>query len=172
MASDNNSEEINVVKFNTIGTIKSPFDNLEGMPIQPVGAQGIKGQIILNEELKDGLKDLDGFSHIILIYNFHKSNGFNLHVKPFLDNELKGVFATRTPKRPNQLGISVVKVSNVQDNIINVENIDILNGTPLLDIKPYIPKFDKNIDDELRLGWFEKKYKNAKVVKSDDRFMD
>lgn len=86
------------IEFKSIGTIHSPFKDLEGMPIQPVGANGIKGEIHLNQEYKDGLKDLDGFSHIILIYHLHLSKGHTLEVKPFLDTEKRGIFATRAPK--------------------------------------------------------------------------
>ncbi len=142
------------------------------MPIQPVGAEGVKGEIILNKEYEEGLKDLDGFSHIILIYHFHMCNGHSLKVKPFLDTVKRGIFATRAPKRPNPIGISVVKLDKVEGNVIHISNVDILDGTPLLDIKPYIPHFNTCNDEEVSIGWFDDKHHEAKDKKSDKRFVD
>ena len=117
------------------------------MPIQPTGAKGIKGTIEIKDEYVDGLKDLDGFSHIHLIYLLHKVEGYMLEVKPFMDNSTHGVFATRSPKRPNRIGMSVVKLNKVEGNKVCVENVDILDGTPLLDIKPYVPQlYEDTID--------------------------
>ena len=107
---------MNTIKFKSIGTIHSPFKDLEGMPIQPIGARGIKGEIDVNPEYNDGLKDLEGFSHIILIYHLHLSKGHLLEVKPFLDTEKRGIFATRAPKRPNPIGLSVVKLEKIEGN--------------------------------------------------------
>jgi len=159
------------IKFKSIGIIRSPFKDLDGMPIQPVGARGIKGEIHLNNEYKEGLKDLEGFSHIILIYHLHLSKGHLLKVKPFLDTEQRGIFATRAPKRPNPIGMSVVRLEYINDNIVYISDIDIVDGTPLLDIKPYIPHFDRNTDDEITIGWFEDKYHEAVDKKSDKRFI-
>jgi len=158
------------VELDIIGKIYSPFDELEGMPIQPVGANGIKGEIHLNRDLVGGLKDLKDFSHLTLIYHLHKAKGYSLEVKPFLDNEHHGVFATRSPKRPNPIGISVVELNSIEDNVIHISNLDILNGTPLLDIKPYVPQLYEETCKDLKVGWFEEKHKNAKTTKSDDRF--
>lgn len=160
------------IQFKAIGTIHSPFKDLEGMPIQPIGARGIKGVINLNEEYKNGLKDLEGFSHIILIYHLHLSKGYLLEVKPFLDNEKRGIFATRAPKRPNPIGMSVVKLEKIEGTKIYISNLDIVDGTPLLDIKPYIPNFDKHDDDIITIGWFEDKHHDAVDKKSDRRFLD
>jgi|SRR5664280_735153 tRNA-Thr(GGU) m(6)t(6)A37 methyltransferase TsaA len=160
------------IEFKSIGTIHSPFNDLEGMPIQPIGAKGIKGQIHLKHEYKDGLKDLDGFSHIILIYHLHLSKGHKLEVKPFLDTEKRGIFATRAPKRPNPIGMSVVHLDKIEGSTIFISNVDIVNGTPLLDIKPYIPHFDKNEDEKITIGWFENKHQEAVNKKSDGRFLD
>jgi len=162
----------NKVIYEPIGTIHSPFKDLEGMPIQPIGAKGIKGEIHLKEELKEGLKDLKGFSHIILIYHLHLSYGYNLHVKPFLDNTERGIFATRAPKRPNSIGMSVVCLEKIEGSKIFISNVDIVDGTPLLDIKPYIPTFDKCKGEEIRIGWFEDKHEDAHNKKSDGRFVD
>ena len=112
------------IEFDIIGTIHSPFKELEGMPIQPTGAKGIKGKICLKDEFKPGLKDIDGFSHLILIYHLH-----------------------------------------------NISNVDILDGTPLLDIKPYVPQlFEDTLVDDIKIGWFETKHQKAKNQKADDRF--
>lgn len=151
-----------------IGIIYTPFKTKEGMPIQSKGAKGIKGQIKLKDELVPGLTDLDGFSHVILIYNFHKSKGFDLLTTPFLDNHQHGIFATRAPQRPNPIGISVVRLLKIENNILDIENVDMLDGTPLLDIKPYIPAFD--IHKTEKNGWTENKTDNLNESKSDSRF--
>lgn len=156
------------IKYKPIGIIHSPFKNIEGIPIQPSGAKGIQGRVEFHREFVDGLKDLDGFSHIILLYHFHLSKGYSLKVIPFLDDSPKGLFATRAPKRPNPIGISVVKIIRIEDNSIFVENIDIVNGTPLLDIKPYASFLD-NVENE-KIGWLSKNVSNVKSIKSDERF--
>ncbi len=163
---------MNTIKFKSIGIIHSPFKDLEGMPIQPIGARGINGQIMVNSEYNGGLKDLEGFSHIILIYHLHLSKGHLLEVKPFLDTHKRGIFATRAPKRPNPIGLSVVKLEKIEGNIVHISDVDIVDGTPLLDIKPYIPHFDKHPDDDIIIGWFEDKYHDASSKKSDGRFKD
>jgi tRNA-Thr(GGU) m(6)t(6)A37 methyltransferase TsaA len=160
------------VEYKPIGVIKSPFKDLRGMPIQPIGACGVHGEIQLSEEYKDGLVDLEQFSHIVLIYHLHKSNSYSLRVKPFLDDKKHGIFATRAPKRPNQIGLSVVKLEGVEGATLHISNVDILDGTPLLDIKPYIPQFDRKPDEKVCVGWFEDKHQNASTKKSDGRFVD
>ena len=151
-----------------IGVIHSPFHELEGMPIQPAGARGVQGTVEVFQEYRAGLKDLDGFSHIVLLYLFHQSQGFNLHVVPYLDTEIRGVFATRAPRRPNAIGLSVVQLNMVQDRILHIENVDILDSTPLLDIKPYVPEFDAQFN--VRTGWLENARQTVRHRKSDDRF--
>ncbi len=160
-----NQEEI---VFNTIGIIHSPFKEREGMPIQPIGAKGVKGQIVIFPEFKDGLKDLDGFSHIILLFNFHLSTNYKLLVKPFMEDTIRGVFATRAPRRPNQIGMSIVKLESVEDNILHISNVDIVDGTPILDIKPYIKRVDC-VESE-KIGWLEKKAEKFDKKISDNRF--
>ena len=157
------------ILFEPIGTIHSPFSDPAGVPIQPRAAEGVKGKVVLEPIFEEGLKDLEGFSHLILIYYFHKAGEGDLLVMPFLDDQKRGVFATRAPRRPNGIGISVVKLVGVQDNILKVENLDILDGTPLLDIKPYIPDFDHY--DDVRVGWLEKRRDKIPGKKSDDRFV-
>jgi tRNA-Thr(GGU) m(6)t(6)A37 methyltransferase TsaA len=156
------------IEFTPIGIIHSPFMEPEGMPIQPPGAAGVKGTVELLEDFHSGLKDLDGFSHIILLYHFHRSRGFNLHVVPFMDSEPRGLFATRAPKRPNPIGFSVVQLDKIEDGVLYIRDVDILDGTPLLDIKPYVPEFDAQV--ETRTGWLEKARKTVSNRKSDDRF--
>ncbi len=159
---------MNKIIFTPIGTIHSPHKNREGMPIQPSGADGIKGSVDINPEYAEALADLDGFSHIILIYHFHLSEGYSLKVTPFLDDTERGLFATRAPRRPNPIGISVVKLTAIEGNTLHIENVDIIDGTPILDIKPYVPQFD-NAED-IKTGWLESNAVKSKKHKSDDRF--
>lgn len=156
------------IMYSPIGFIRTPFRETEGMPIQAAGARGIRGLVELNPEFSAGLKDLDGFSHIILIYHFHRSRGFSLEVKPFLDDNLHGVFATRAPRRPNSIGISIVRLVAVDDGRLHVEDVDILDGTPLLDIKPYVPEIDAR--DAERSGWFSGKAERMETIRADGRF--
>jgi tRNA-Thr(GGU) m(6)t(6)A37 methyltransferase TsaA len=156
------------IEYHPIGIIHSPFTELGGMPIQPAGAAGVKGKVEVFPQYSDGLKDLEGFSHIIMLYHFHRSKGCNLHVVPFMDSAPRGVFATRAPKRPNPIGLSVLKLQKIQSNILYVENVDILDGTPLLDIKPYVPEFGEQT--EVRAGWLEEARKEVSKRKSDQRF--
>jgi tRNA (adenine37-N6)-methyltransferase len=154
---------------NPIGFIRSPFSNLEGMPIQPTGAAGVQGRVELLPEYRAGLKDIEGFSHLILLYLFHRSSGFQLDVVPFLDNQPRGLFATRAPRRPNPIGLSIVRLDSVENGILHVQDVDILDGTPLLDIKPYVPVFDRR--DQVRTGWLEQSGNAVAAQKSDSRFV-
>lgn len=151
-----------------IGLIHSPYSELEGMPIQPAAAAGVRGRVVLDPEYAQGTQDLEGFSHLILVYYFHRARPHRLLVKPFLDDQQRGLFATRAPSRPNPIGISVVKLLAVQDRILEVEGLDVLDGTPLLDIKPYIPDFDHPGD--VRVGWLESQRDQIPGKKSDERF--
>ncbi|MDD5723738.1 MAG: tRNA (N6-threonylcarbamoyladenosine(37)-N6)-methyltransferase TrmO [Syntrophales bacterium] len=156
------------IDFHPIGLIHTPYTKTEDMPIQPAGAAGVRGTVEVFEEYRAGLRDLDGFSHIILLYYFHGSHSFDLSVVPFMDSVPRGLFATRAPKRPNPIGLSVVQLDKIQDGVLYIQNVDILNGTPLLDIKPYVPEFDAPV--EVRTGWLEKTKKTVSSRKSDDRF--
>ncbi len=156
------------VSYEPIGTIHSPFNDIKGMPIQPTGAEGIEGVLEIKPEFTEGLKDLDGFSHIILIYHFHKSENYSLTVEPFLDKKRRGVFSTRAPKRPNPIGFSIVRLIDVDGSRINIKDIDVLDGTPILDIKPYVPEFDHR--EVTSTGWLNKRAKEVNEKKSDDRF--
>lgn len=156
--------------FSPIGTIHSPHQDIKGMPIQPPGAEGIRGTIEILPQYQQGLTDLEGFSHLFLLYVFHRITTHSLMVTPFLDSQPRGVFATRTPKRPNPIGLSVVKLIGIEDGVLQIENVDILDGTPLLDLKPYVPDFDAAQD--VRTGWFNGRSGNARTYISDDRFRD
>ena len=147
-----------------------PF-SLQGTPWDAYTADrgcGIAGTIELDPEYEGGLKDLEGFSHIILIYHFHLSTGFSLMVKPFLDDMLRGLFSTRAPRRPNPIGLSIVRLVKVEGPTLHIENVDIVDGTPLLDIKPYVPELD-GIKAE-RTGWLSGKAVKARKAKADERF--
>jgi len=152
-----------------IGTIHTPFDKLEDMPIQPKGAAEVIGTVELEEQYVEGLADLDGFSHIYLLYEFHMAKRTALTVTPFMDTTPRGVFATRSPLRPNHIGISIVRLIGVEKNIITVQGIDILNGSPLLDIKPYIAAFDAV--QQSRSGWMKGSEEDVSSMRSDLRFV-
>ncbi len=156
-----------------IATIRSPFCELVNMPVQPKGAKDTYATIEFNKEYEEGLKDLDGFSHVYLIYHFHKVREPKLSVVPFNDktNTPRGVFSTRTPMHPNGLGLSVVELVSVNKNIITIKGVDILDGTPLLDIKPYIENFDK-VEEEAKSGWMQASLDEVSKKRSDDRFVE
>ena len=134
-----------------IGVIHSPYTDKSQTPIQSTRSQTV-GEVAIFPEFVDGLKDIDGFSHLILLYAFHCSTGYNLRVKPFLDNQLRGLFATRHPCRPNPIGLSIVRLLKRKENILTVKGLDVLDNTPLLDIKPYVPDFDER--SEVGTGWY------------------
>ena len=156
------------ITYKPIGVIRTPFKSPVGVPIQPSAGRGIKGLVEVFPEYAEGLKDLEGFSHIILIYHFHLVKKSSLRVVPYMDDELRGVFATRAPARPNPIGISVVKLVKIEKNRLYIEDIDIVDGTPLLDIKPYVPEFDYR--PKVRIGWLEKRIKKLKEMRDDGRF--
>ena len=137
--------------FTAIGIVRSPFTQAAGTPIQPTAAEAVEGEVILEEAYAPGLKDIDGFSHLFLIYVFNHSRPGALHLKPFLDDVERGVFATRAPCRPNPIGLSLVRLLRRDGNVLRIAGVDILDGTPLLDIKPYIPQL--NPKDDIRVGW-------------------
>ena len=157
------------IKIVPIGVIHTPFHSIENMPIQPIGAAGVEGVIELNAEFTEGLEDLEGFSHLTLIYHLHQVVGYQLKVQPFMDDKSHGVFATRSPKRPNALGISTVKLVRIANNKIWVEGADMLNGTPLIDIKPFFRQTDNRPDAVS--GWLDEKDDcMAHTQRSDNRF--
>jgi tRNA-Thr(GGU) m(6)t(6)A37 methyltransferase TsaA len=149
------------IEIEPIGIIHTPYKHGDEIPIQGVFKPGVEGWIELKSEYKTGLKDLAGFSHAILIYYFHLSPKENLLGRPYLENDEHGIFAIRSPHRPNHLGISVVKIKNIEDNILYFSEIDMLDETPLLDIKPYVKYFDYR--EHVKSGWIEKHFEDGEV---------
>lgn len=156
------------IELRPIGIIHTPFKQPKGTPIQPKRSGGAEGTIEVYPEFEAGLADLDGFSHITIIYYLHLSKGFELSVVPYLDTHKRGLFATRAPRRPNPLGISTVRLEKVDGCILHIKDVDMIDGTPLLDIKPYVPVFDETT--EYRLGWLTEAARNAKDTVADERF--
>lgn len=155
--------------FEPIGIIHSPYAEPAGVPIQGVFADGATGTVEVFPEFVAGLADLDGFSHIILLYCFNLSKGYTPTCTPFLDVQQRGVFATRAPRRPNPIGLSVVRLLGIEESVLRISDVDIVDGTPLLDIKPYIPDFD--VRTGVRAGWYESA-RNKQQTVSDERFID
>lgn len=139
-----------------IGVIHSPFTEKEQTPIQASRSQAV-GQVDIHPEFAEGLKDIENLSHIHLLYVFHQSSGYALQGKPFLDDREHGIFTTRYPYRPNPIGISTVRLLSRQDNTLIIEGVDVFDGTPLLDIKPFVADFD--LRTEVRAGWYETRSK-------------
>ena len=156
-------------RIESIGIIHSPFTDLQGMPIQPPGAKNIEGTVIVDKKFSKGLQDLDGFSHIYLIYRFHKASRIELVVKPFMDMKYHGIFATRSPLRPSHIGLSIVEIVSLKGNKLRFRGCDILDGTPLLDIKPYIPAFDGI--KRATSGWMKASRSKVSKARSDCRFL-
>lgn len=156
------------ISYSPIGYFTSPFTEIKGMPIQPVGAENVAGYIEILPEFHAGLKDLEGFSHVFVLYHLHEIQGYDLMIQPFLDTKRHGVFATRSPKRPNPIGLSVMQLQEVVGLKVFLKGIDVLDGTPVIDLKPYVADFDRCNAD--RFGWFEGKSGNAIHHRSDERF--
>ena len=156
------------VIYRSIGTVRSPFTQAGGMPIQPSRAQAAEGCLELEPEFWPGLKDLDGFSHLLLVSHLHRTGAAQLQVIPFLDTQPRGIFATRAPARPNPLAISVLRILRVEPGRVLVADLDLLDGTPILDIKPYVPEFDARLD--VRIGWYAYAACKEQEVVADDRF--
>ena len=155
-------------KYKAIGVIHSPFGEPKGTPLQAAAAEGVEGSVEVFPEYADGLRDIEGFSHVILLYHFHLAKPGSLSVKPFLDNVRRGVFATRAPSRPNRIGLSVARLQRVDGNAIYVQDVDIVEGTPLLDIKPYVPQLDPR--GQVRIGWMGRRMGELPVKRDDGRF--
>jgi tRNA (adenine37-N6)-methyltransferase len=160
---------LSVLTYKSIGVVHSPFKEPKNVPIQAVASKGTTGTLEIYPEYAEGLQDLDGFSHLILLYHFHLiKEDYSLMVKPFLDDQLHGVFATRSPARPNKIGISVVSLTKMEKNTLHVQDVDIIDGTPLIDIKPFVPEFDCRKTD--KIGWFSGKISKLEITKDDGRF--
>jgi tRNA-Thr(GGU) m(6)t(6)A37 methyltransferase TsaA len=148
------------INYQAIGVIRSPFSVAEGMPNQPHESGGARGTVVVFEEYAEGLCDLDGFSHIILLCHFHQAMPYKLKVIPSLGDEHRGLFATRSPNRPNPIGLSVVRLEKIVANELAISEIDILDGTPVLDIKPYVGELARLTDP--RFGWLEMERKKQR----------
>ena len=157
-----------VYQFRQIGIIRTPFTQKQGTPIQGHLAPESSGTVEVFPEYADGLKDIEGFSHVVLLYCFHKSEGYKLHARPFLDNIERGVFSMRAPRRPNPIGLTAVRLVRREGNVLHISGVDMLDGTPLLDIKPYVPQFDHFSD--IRRGWLEDRVDTPHRTHADDRF--
>lgn len=162
----NNNQGAEIV-YKPIGIIHTPFLSLKGMPVQPLSTNSAKGSISLFPEYAEGLKDLEGFSHIMLLYHLHRVDTVKLRVKPFMDENPHGIFATRAPVRPNAIGLSTVKLIMIEENLLLIDHVDILDGTPLLDIKPFYSIFDNR--ENTRNGWLNK-IEGPLEYTSDQRF--
>ena len=156
------------ISYKPIGIIRSPHKDPRGTPIQPTAASGIPGQVEILSEYAGGLQDLDGFSYVILLYHFDRVREMKLKVRPFLDKIFRGVFATRAPSRPNPIGLSIVKLVRIEGNLLHIDDIDVLDGTPLLDVKPYVDRFDGR--DSERQGWLETNLGGLAGKTDDGRF--
>jgi tRNA (adenine37-N6)-methyltransferase len=154
------------IEFRPIGVVHSAFKEQQGTPIQPVFAQNARGKVEIFEPYRAALKDLNGFSRVWLIYYFDRAKTWEPLVVPYRDVHQRGLFATRAPARPNAIGISAVKLVLVEQGAIEVEEIDVLDGTPVLDIKPYVPNFDSYPDE--KAGWLDNGPVNKKTA--DERF--
>ena len=132
------------IEYKPIGIVRTPYKELNGIPNQPSQSKGINGIVEVYSEFQEGLKDLDGFSHIILLCHFHKISEYKLTVIPSDETVKRGLFSTRSPRRPNPIGFSVVQLNGIQKNKLMISEVDILDGTPVLDIKPYFREFDSS----------------------------
>jgi tRNA-Thr(GGU) m(6)t(6)A37 methyltransferase TsaA len=156
--------------YKPIGIIHSPFKQAKGTPIQSAAARDIEGIIEIYSKYSRGLLDLEGFSHIILLFHCHLIKNYHLHIKPYLDTVEHGLFATRAPARPNPIGLSIVKLTKVEKAKLFISGIDVIDQTPLLDIKPYVPDFDHR--EIFKIGWLENKIKKLPETKDDNRFIN
>jgi tRNA-Thr(GGU) m(6)t(6)A37 methyltransferase TsaA len=156
------------IKYKPIGIVHSPHREPKGTPIQPSAATGVKATVEIFPEFAEGLTDLDGFSHIFIIYHCHLVGKSSLKVQPYMDNDTHGVFSTRAPSRPNPIGLSVVRLVSAEGNLLHIQDVDILDGTPVLDIKPLVPEFDMR--EVKRIGWLKKNVNKLPKSKDDGRF--
>jgi tRNA-Thr(GGU) m(6)t(6)A37 methyltransferase TsaA len=161
---------MDAIVYAPVGVVHSPLKEAYGAPIQSIAAHNVEGVIEVFPQYAEGLRDIEGFSHLILVYHFHLSEESSLIVRPYLDDGTHGVFATRAPARPNPIGISVVRLVRVDGTRLHVTGVDILDGTPVLDIKPYVPQFDA-IRAE-KIGWLKDRIHMVQKTKDDGRFQE
>lgn len=161
-----NKNNTDSISLKPIGIIHTPFREPKETPNQPGRSKGARGKIEIYPEYVPGLTDLDGFSHITLLFYFHLSKGFELLVTPRMDTKKRGLFATRAPRRPNPIGISVVKLERIEGNILHIVNVDMVDSTPLLDIKPYVRDLDPV--EDFRIGWLQDRVRLKGIDAADD----
>jgi tRNA-Thr(GGU) m(6)t(6)A37 methyltransferase TsaA len=152
------------ISYTPIGIVHTPFTTPVGMPVQPVAAAGVAGTIELDPQWEDGLKDLAAFSHLVLLTHLHQVTSYSLEVVPFLDDRPHGIFATRSPRRPNPIGLSIVRLMRIAGCTLHVEDVDLVDGTPLLDIKPFVPAFDNRETEQI--GWFADRLDRLQSVRA------
>jgi tRNA-Thr(GGU) m(6)t(6)A37 methyltransferase TsaA len=161
-------EALGAALYRPIGHVRSAWTTLAGMPLQPAADESAEAELVLDEEYADALDDLDGFSHVWVLSHLHRVAGWEPHVMPFLDVAERGVLATRSPRHPNPIGLSLARITAVRPPSVRVAGIDLLDGTPILDLKPYVPLFDAV--PEASPGWFAGRAELIDTVRSDDRF--
>jgi len=161
-------DPLQAITYRPVGMVRSAYTRIEGMPLQSVAADAIRARVEIRAELQPGLRDLDGFSHLHLITHLHRGAPGGLEVVPFLDDTVRGIFATRSPRHPNPIGLSIVRLLAVTGSTLEIAGVDLLDGTPVLDIKPYVPTFD-SVSAE-RTGWLERAADRVHEVKADRRF--
>ncbi|MEJ7568857.1 MAG: tRNA (N6-threonylcarbamoyladenosine(37)-N6)-methyltransferase TrmO [Gaiellaceae bacterium] len=154
--------------YRPIGRVRSSWTALPGMPLQPSADTSGSAELVLDEEYTEAIDDLDGFSHVWVLSHLHRVGGWEPHVLPFLDTRSRGTLATRSPRHPNPIGLSLAQIQSIAAPIVHVAGIDLLDGTPILDLKPYVPLFDA-VPDAVP-GWFHGKAEHVDTVRSDDRF--
>ncbi len=149
------------IVMHPIGKICSPYKESTDIPIQGTFKSDVEAWIELKDKYAGGLKDLDGFSHAIILYHFHKSQREEIEGRPFLEQDKHGIFAIRSPHRPNHIGLSIVKIKKIEANKLYFTEVDMLDGTPVLDIKPYVKYFDDR--EEVKCGWLDKHFKDGNI---------
>jgi tRNA-Thr(GGU) m(6)t(6)A37 methyltransferase TsaA len=157
-----------LIEYRAVGVARTRYTSLDGMPLQSAAAADEPGRIEIEPELADGLRDLDGFSHVFVVSHLDRGDPGGLVVVPFLDDTPRGVFATRSPRHPNPIGLTVVRLASVAGATLHVLGLDLLDGTPVLDVKPYVPEFD-GVEAE-RVGWLEERARDVHTTRSDARF--
>lgn len=156
-----------MIGYTPIGVLRTPFHDVRGMPIQPRSAAAAPGTALIDDAFAEGLDGLAQFSHVILLYHLHRQANVQLRVQPFLDTQLRGIFATRAPARPNPIGLSIVPLLRVEATTLHLGGLDMLDGTPLLDVKPYVPAWDRI--EGATSGWIGPQHDIAGTC-ADDRF--
>lgn len=151
------------ILYHPIGLISTPFKEAKNILIQGCFDDEAEGCCILFDEYAKGVNDLDGFSHAIILYHFHKAKDFKLIAKPFLEKVEHGIFSIRSPRRPNKIGFSIVKIKKIIDNKLFFTHVDMLDGTPLLDIKPYVKHFDHR--ENVKSGWVDRHFEGGNTPK-------